>query len=235
MIKENDIVTKKGQKFIIGKFLKELKNRFLCEVEIDGNVEECYVPSSCHLSNFLQLKGKRVLLVPTQGKSPRTKYALYAVPYRRNYIVLNTSLSNTAIEKGIHNRRFSYLGKRSLVQKEHSVEGYKADIYIPKTKTIVEIKSVLSSKDEAVFPTVYSERTQNQLKNIQEMLDKGYKVAFIIVSLNPYIKKLTIDKDTEFYAELTRCIEKGMELRAYTSHLKDYEIEIKKQIQLLYL
>ena len=81
MIKENDIVTKKGQKFIIGKFLKELKNRFLCEVEIDGNVEECYVPSSCHLSNFLQLKGKRVLLVPTQGKSPRTKYALYAVPY----------------------------------------------------------------------------------------------------------------------------------------------------------
>lgn len=82
-------------------------------------------------------------------------------------------------------------------------------IYIPETKTIVEIKSVLSSKDEAVFPTVYSERTQNQLKSIQEMLDNGYKVAFIIVSLNPYIKKLTIDKDTEFYAELTRCVEKG--------------------------
>ena len=67
------------------------------------------------------------------------------------------------------------------------------------------------------------------------MLDKGYKVAFIIVSLNPYIKKLTIDKSTEFYSELTRCIEKGMEIRAYTSHLKNYEIEIKKQIPLLYL
>ena len=39
----------------------------------------------------------------------------------------------------------------------------------------------------------------------------------------------------EFYLELTRCIEKGMEIRAYTSHLKDYEIEIKKQIPLLYL
>lgn len=215
--------------------MKELKNRFLCEVKIDGKVEECYVPSSCHLSNFLQLKGKRVVLIPTQGKNPRTKYALYAAPYRRNYIILNTSLSNVAIEKGIHNRRFSYLGKRSNVQKEHSVEGYKADLYIPKTKTIVEIKSVLSENDEAVFPTVFSERTQNQLKSIQEMLDKGYKVVFIIVSLNPYIKKLTIDISTEFYSELTRCIEKGMEIRAYTSYLKDYEIEIKKQIPLLYL
>ena len=221
--------------YISGVFVKEFKNRFLCEVKIDGKVEECYVPSSCHLSNFLQLKGKRVVLIPTQGKNPRTKYALYAAPYRRNYIILNTSLSNVAIEKGIHNRRFSYLGKRSNVQKEHSVEGYKADLYIPQTKTIVEIKSVLSENDEAVFPTVFSERTQNQLKSIQEMLDKGYKVVFIIVSLNPYIKKLTIDISTEFYLELTRCIEKGMEIRAYTSHLKDYEIEIKKQIPLLYL
>ena len=221
--------------YISGVFVKELKNRFLCEVKIDGKVEECYVPSSCHLSNFLQLKGKRVVLIPTQGKNPRTKYALYAAPYRRNYIILNTSLSNVAIEKEIHNRRFSYLGKRSNVQKEHSVEGYKADLYIPQTKTIVEIKSVLSENDEAVFPTVFSERTQNQLKSIQEMLDKGYKVVFIIVSLNPYIKKLTIDISTEFYLELTRCIEKGMEIRAYTSHLKDYEIEIKKQIPLLYL
>lgn len=221
--------------FKYGRFVRELKNRFLCEVKIDGKAEECYIPSSCHLSNFLQLEDKRVLLVPTQGKSPRTRYALYAVPYKRNYIILNTSLSNVAIEKGIHNRRFSYLGKRSFVQKEHSVEGYKADIYIPETKTIVEIKSVLSSKSDAVFPTVYSERTQNQLKSIQEMLDKGYRVAFVIVSLNPYIKKITIDKGTEFYAELTKCLEKGMEFRAYTSQLLNYEIEIKRQIPLLYL
>ena len=218
--------------FKYGRFGRELKNRFLCEVEIDGKVEECYVPSSCHLSNFLQLKGKRVLLVPTQGKSPRTKYALYAVPYRRNYIVLNTSLSNVAIEKGIHNRRFSYLGKRTLVQKEHSVEGYKADLYIPQTKTIVEIKSVLSEKDDAIFPTVFSERTQNQLKSIQEMLDKGYNVAFIIVSLNPYIKNLIIDKSTEFYEELSKCIEKGMNVRAYSCCLLNDEICIKKEIKI---
>ena len=220
---------------IEGIFVRELKNRFLCEVKINGEVEDCYVPSSCHLSNFLKLKGKRVILVPTQGKSPRTRYALFAQPYKRNYIILNTSLSNTAIENEIHSRRFSYLGKRKTVLKEHYVDGYKADLYIPESNTIIEIKSVLSSNENAVFPTVYSERTQNQLKSIQKMLDKGYKVAFIIVSLNPYIKNVTIDKSTDFYIELSKCLEKGIEINAYTSQLFNYKIEIKKQIQMLYL
>ena len=54
-----------------GIFKQELKNRFLCEVEIDGESTVCYVPSSCHLSNFLDLQGKSVLLVPTQSKNAR--------------------------------------------------------------------------------------------------------------------------------------------------------------------
>ena len=140
-----------SQEYVSGTFVRELKNRFLCEVKIDGKVEECYVPSSCHLSNFLQLRGKRVVLVPTQGKHPRTRYALYAMPYKRNYIVLNTSLSNTAIENSIHSRRFSFLGTRNEIIREHCIDGYKADIYIPTSKTIIEIKSVLSSTDTAVF------------------------------------------------------------------------------------
>ena len=221
------------QEYTYGIFVRELKNRFLCEVKIDGKVEECYVPSSCHLSNFLQLKGKKVILVPTQGKHPRTRYALYAMPYKRNYIVLNTSLSNTAIENSIHSRRFSFLGKRNEIIREHCIDGYKADIYIPTSKTIIEIKSVLSSTDTAVFPTVYSERTQNQLKSIQGLLDKGYKMCFIIVSLNPYLKEITINKDTEFYSELCKCKKMGMELRSYVSCLQDNFIFIKKEIPVI--
>lgn len=79
--------------FIIGTFKKELKNRFLCEVQIDGTDVVCYVPSSCHLSNFLKLEGKKVLLVPTKTPNSRTPYALFAVPYKRNYIVLNISMA----------------------------------------------------------------------------------------------------------------------------------------------
>ena len=103
--------------FRTGIFVKELKNRFLCEVEIDSELVVCYVPSSCHLSNFLKLNKKEVLLVPTATPNSRTKYALFAVPYKKNYIVLNTSMANRAIEESLKSRLFAYLGKRKNVIK----------------------------------------------------------------------------------------------------------------------
>lgn len=213
-----------------GVFIRELKNRFLCEVKIDGKVEECYVPSSCHLSNFLQLEGKRVILIPTQTPNSRTKYALFAVPFKKNYIVLNTSMANRAIEFGLIGRRFSYLGKRKEWLKEHKIDGYKADLYIPSTKTIVEIKSIISTKEPAIFPTVYSERTINQLKQIQQLLLNGYRVCFMIVSLHPYVKNVTIDRSTEFYSELSKCLEVGLIVKAYTSRVENDVIKIDKEI-----
>lgn len=216
--------------YITATFIKELKNRFLCEVEIDGEHVVCYVPSSCHLSNFLKLEGKKVLLVPTQTKNTRTQYALFAVPYKKSYIILNTSMANKAIENSIHNRRFSDLGKRKTVIKEHYVEGYKSDLFISDTSTVIEIKSVLSTEDTAQFPTVFSERTLKQLEKIQNLMTKGYKVHYIIVSLNPYVKAIKIIQDTQFAKQFSSCYENGMSIAAYSCRLKNSSVFIEQEI-----
>ena len=218
---------------IKGIFIKELKNRFLCEVNIDGEVKECYVPSSCHLSNFLNLKNKNVILVKTQTKNSRTEYSLFAVPFKRNFLVLNTSLANKAVENSIASRKFAYMGSRKEYFTEHKIEDYKADIYIPRNKTIIEVKSVLASNKKAVFPTVYSERTQHQLVRIQELLRNGYKVCFLIVSLNPYLESVELDKNTVFYSEIIKCIDSGLNVKAYTSFLDCEKIKIKKEIPVI--
>lgn len=220
--------------FIIGVYKRELKNRFLCEVQIGGNDIVCYVPSSCHLSNFLQLEGKRVLLVPTKSSKTRTPFALFAVPYKRNYIILNTSMANRAIEYSIHKRRFSFLGTRKEVIKEHTIEGYKSDLFLPASNMLIEIKSIISYQDSAKFPTVYSERTINQLKTIYTMLLKGYKVCFAIVSLHPYVKFIQIDTATEFYSELVKCLNVGLVLKAYTCRLQNAKVQIDKEINVNY-
>lgn len=202
--------------FITATFIKELKNRFLCEVEIDGEHVVCYVPSSCHLSNFLKLEGKKVLLVPTKAKNSRTRYALFAVPYKRSFIMLNTSIANKAIENSIHSRRFSSLGKRKRVIKEHYVDGYKSDLFIEDTNTIIEIKSVLSTEKDAIFPTIFSERSLVQLEKINQLLSDGFKVRYMIVSLNPYVESIHIANNTVFSNELIKCINRGMIISAYT-------------------
>ena len=216
--------------FVVGVYKRELKNRFLCEVQIDNEDIVCYVPSSCHLSNFLQLEGKRVLLVPTKTAKTRTPFALFAVPYKRNYIILNTSMANRAVEYSIHTRRFSFLGKRKKVVKEYTVDGYKADLFLPETNTLIEIKSIISAQFSAKFPTVYSERTLSQLRDIRSMLLKGFSCCFAIVSLHPYIKNIQIDTTSNFYSELKKCIEEGLILRAYTCRLQNGVAQIDKEI-----
>ena len=206
--------------FVIGTFKRELKNRFLCEVCIDGEDVVCYVPSSCHLSNFLKLEGKQVLLVPTQSQQSRTSYALYAVKYRRSYILLNTSMANRAIELSIGNRRFSFLKKRTHIIKEHTIYNYKTDLYLPDTDTLIEIKSIISTNKTGTFPTVYSERTINQLKQLQELLKQGHKVCFFIVSLCPTVKDISIDKNSVFYTEFMKCVQLGMHVSAYACRIR---------------
>ncbi len=203
-----------------GVFKQELKNRFLCEVEIDGKSTVCYVPSSCHLSNFLNLKGKEVVLKPTQAKGARTQYSVYAVPYKRSYLLLNTSMANRVVEASIQSRRFAYLGTRRNVIKEHYVEGYKCDLFLADTDTIIEIKSALSTDTYASFPTVFSERSILQLEKLQSLIGAGYNVHYIIVSLNPYVKGIKILSDTQFANALNTCVELGMTISAFTCKLK---------------
>ena len=216
-----------------GSFIKELKNRFLCEVKINNESVVCYVPSSCHIGNFLQLEGKRVLLMPSQGSKTRTPYALFAVPFKKSFILLNSSIANKAIEVSIKSRKFYFLGKRSDVVREHNVAGYRADLFLPSTKTIIEVKSVISLNERATFPTVFSERTLKQLDTILKYLKSGYKACFMIVSLHPYLKSIELDVKSEFYALIVKCIDLGMILKAYTCRLKDNSIIIEKEIPVI--
>lgn len=96
------------EKPIEGIFIREQKNRFICEVMVEDEVIECYVPSSCHLDNFIDLHGKRVILLPTVAPSARTRYSLFAVPYKRNHILLNVGRVNSVIERDIKKDAFPH-------------------------------------------------------------------------------------------------------------------------------
>lgn len=220
-------------KCIEGIFIKELKNRFLCEVLISGISTVCYVPSSCHLGNFLVLQGKKVLLAPTTTPNARTRYSLYAIPYKRSYIVLNTSIANRAVESSIQRKQFSFLGKRTHFMAEHRVAKYKADLYIEDTNTIIEVKSVISLDETAKFPTVFSERSLTQLSKLKEILACGYRVHYCIVSLNPYVKRIQILSNTAFWPMLDECLSNGMTISGHSCHIRDGSVRLENMLPIL--
>ena len=212
----------KEEDLIIGTFIKEEKNRFICLVEINGKETVCYIPASCRLSNFLNLEGRQVLLRPIKSEKARTKYSVFAVKSRRRFIPLNLSVANRAIEEQINRRIFSFLGKRKNIIRETSIAGYKADLFIHDTKTLIEIKSILSFNDEALFPSVYSERAVKQLGQIKELLIQGYRVCYMLVSLNYTVKVLRLNPLMREFNELfLECINLGMHCGGYSICLRN--------------
>lgn len=101
--------------YVYGTFQAEIKNRFLCSVNIGGKDAVCYIPSSCRLSNFIDMTGRTVLLRPIETPNTRTAYAVYAVKYRKGFILLNLAQTNRVIEAQIRRRYFSFLGVRKKI------------------------------------------------------------------------------------------------------------------------
>lgn len=218
---------------IYGVFKYEIKNRFLCSVEINGEEVVCYVPSSCRLSNFLNMTDRKVMLKSVKNPDARTSYALYAVKYGKSFVPINLSDSNRVVEQQIYRRYFSFLGKRRQVEREKKISSYRCDLYVRDTNTIIEIKSFLSFSGTAIFPSVYSERAIKQLKQISRLLSEGYRVCFILISLCTKVKKVSINSEIEdFYSLFLECVSKGMTYSALSIRLTESKIEINSKVEM---
>ena len=210
-----------GRNLVVGTFIKEEKNRFLCLVEVNKTETVCYISSSCRLSNFLRLDGRQVLLRPIKSKKARTEYSVFAVKSSRRFIPIDLSIANRVIEEQMVHCKFSFLGKRKNIAREAMIDGYRADLFISDTNTLIEIKSIISFEDEAVFPSVYSERAVKQLAKIKELLQRGYRVCYMLVSLNSVVKQVTINQHMGKYYELfLECTDLGMHCCGYSIYLR---------------
>lgn len=217
---------------ICGVFKEEIKNRFLCTVNVDGIDTVCYIPSSCRLSNFIDLTKREVLLKPIKKKNARTKFSVFAVRYRNSYVPLNLSCANEIIDENLTRRMFSFLGSRKYVFREKIIDNYKSDLYIKDTDTIVEIKSILAFDKMALFPTMFSERANRQLEQIKRLLDNGHRVCYTFVSMYPGVRTIYINMSQEEYCKLFKeCINNGMLICAFSISMKGDEPLVKSRIE----
>ena len=53
-----------------------------------------------------------------------------------------------------------------------------------------------------------------------------------MVSLNPYVKEIKLNENTEFSNELKKCLEEGMVLKAYSCKLNDDRIRIQREVKI---
>ena len=218
---------------IQGTFISESKRRFLCTVRVEEQDVLCYVPASCHLSPLIELEGRTVLLTPVESSKARTQFALFAVKHGRSFVLLNLAYANKVVEKEFHRRLFAFLGKRKAISHESVIDGYKSDLYIHDTDTLIEIKTVLSMNKEVEFPSMATNRAVKQLKEISHLIDCGHRIAYFVISLNPAAEAIVLDPQyEEFYSAFKECTDKGMLCCAFSIRLKDGVPLIHKRLPL---
>lgn len=216
---------------IQGTFISESKRRFLCTVRVEEQDLLCYVPASCHLSPLIELEGRTVLLSPVESPKARTQFALFAVKCGKSYVLLNLAYANKVVEEELHRRLLAFLGKRKTISRERVIDGYKADLYIHDSDTLIEIKTVLSMNKKIKFPSMASKRAVKQLREISRLIDCGHKIAYFVMSLNPAADEIALDPQyEEYYSAFKECTEKGMLCCAFSIRLKDGIPTINKRL-----
>lgn len=215
-----------------GIFIKESKNRFLCEVLINGVAEECYVPNSYKVGKYLNVRNKTVLLTTNSGNKGRTRYSLFAVKYYGKYILLNLNKVNDLLNYYI---REIEMKKSNLytISQEEILNGYKADLVIRDTnlnEKMIEAKAVIDIKHFTSFLKVHSERAIKQLLKIKSFLEKGHKVDYYLVSLSPIVRVVSLDNSfSEFYRLFFECLEKGLRVKGISvDFVENNEVSFKK-------
>ena len=167
-----------------GIFINELPNRFLCNVIIYGKTEKCYLPFNTKLNKYFILNKNEVLLKNIKKKKSKTRYSIFAIKINNHYVLVNLSYANFLLYSNLMSKTFSFLGERSIFKKEYYIlPNYKTDIFIPETKTIIEVKTVIGFTETVLFPIEYSERFYNQLQSIFSMLKRGYRACIFICIL----------------------------------------------------
>lgn len=204
-----------NDKYIKGIFVRELKNRFLCEVLIDNRYEQCYLPCSSKISEFIDLTNKIVLLKRNKGTKTKTSFSLFAVyENNENLILLDLNYLNILVKEQLYNVN----SKREI----YMTPTFRSDIYLENENKVVEVKGIISDKDRVEFPSIKAKRAEKQLIEIKKILLEGIKVEYVIVLTNKEIGEINFNPKREKFMQFFKeCIDLGMKLKVYSLKFKD--------------
>ena len=207
-------------------FVSEGKSRFICKISYNDEILECYVPITCKLSSLISLDDKEILIRETTKAAKRIKYTLFAIRNDKDYLIVDTGFANHIIKAILTGNK-----NKGLFYPEQVIENYKCDFYSKTSKTLVEVKSVITAEQVLLIPNMKTQRAIKQLQCICSLLSKGYNAEYFIVAFAPQIEKIEIDTTERVGQLLAEFSRLGGKITCIKISLDEsYKIHINKLI-----
>ena len=204
--------------YVKGTFIKR-PNRFIAEVEVDGNIEIAHVPNTGRCKELL-VEGASVWLKPSDNPNRKTKFSLHFVENKNVLVSLFSQQANSIVFDAILDGDVEELSGYSYHKREKTVDNSRIDIYLASDDEdcYVEVKGVTLIIDgEARFPDAPTERGAKHLKELIKLKKEGNRcvVFFLIQHPAGNFFRPNWDNDPKFSKTLNEAYENGVEILVY--------------------
>ena len=213
-------------------FLKR-PNRFIAEVEIDGQKETVHVKNTGRCKELL-IPGCEVWLTAPGTPDRKTKYDLVAVRKSNGTIFnIDSQAPNKVVKEWLEDQDFD------RVIPEYTYGDSRIDFYIEKKtesaepkKYLMEVKGCTLEKDGVgYFPDAPTKRGIKHIRELIRAKENGYGsiLAFVIQMGGVTEVRPNIDTHPEFGAVLDEAINAGVQVLYLTCHVAPDSLVIKPE------
>lgn len=223
----------KYENIIKAKFISR-PNRFIAEVEIDGNIEIAHVKNTGRCKELL-IEGVTVYVQKSDNPLRKTKYDLITVEKNGMLINMDSQAPNKVFGEWVQHGCF--MSDVDLIKPECKYGNSRFDFYIEAgdRKIFAEIKGVtLEENGVVMFPDAPTERGVKHIRELCECIKNGYEgYIFFIVQMEQY-KYFMPNKVThpEFAESLKIASKSGVNIKALNCTVTQDELKILNEVEI---
>ena len=220
----------KYENMVPGKFLCR-PNRFVAQVQINGNVEIVHVKNTGRCRELLP-EGAQVWCQESDNPSRKTKYDLICVQKGNRLINMDSQAPNAAAGEWLRNGGF---GAVTDVRPEVKFENSRFDFAFQKDgkPCFMEVKGVTLENDGiCAFPDAPTVRGAKHLRELAQAAQAGYGayVLFVIQMENVRYLHPNDTTDPEFGAALRQAAEAGVKVLAMDCRVACDSMILQKEV-----
>ena len=199
---------------------KARPNRFIAEVEVNGNLEIAHVPNTGRCKELL-IENATVWLKPSDNPNRKTKFSLHFVENKGVLVSLYSQQANSIVYDAVVTGKIKELLGYDYHQREKTVDNSRIDIYLENSNgdsCFVEVKGVTLIIDgEARFPDAPTERGAKHLRELIKLKKEGNRccVFFLIQHPAGEFFRPNWENDPIFSQTLNEAYAEGVEILVY--------------------
>lgn len=219
------------QNIYSGKFL-ERPNRFIANVEVDGEIKVCHVKNTGRCREILT-PGADVFIDYVDKAERKTKYDLISVYKGDKLINIDSQAPNKIFHEFLLKRKL--ISNITYIKPEFKYLNSRFDFYIETAnrKILIEVKGVTLEEDGITkFPDAPTLRGVRHVEELILSMDNGYEAYVIFIIQMKDVRYFTPNNHMhpQFGEVLKKAWEKGVKILAYDCNVGKDFIEISEEV-----